>query len=1086
MRRLRKRKPSLPEKANKILNGILIALILIAIKVWHLAVVQHEKKIEESKKPQRRVIIERSERATINDCFGVPLAINKVQYNAAISYGPIRDLPRVCWKKNESGKRIKHSYRLEYINQLSQKLGEELNLDPEWIEDVIHSKAALLGNVPCILKQNISELEYYRLKMLEKDWPGVHAEIGSKRCYPLGPVGAEVIGYIGPISRQEYEAITHEMANLRDILTAYEEGESEANLVLQGYRSIEEVSERLEELEKKAYHINDFVGKTGVEAFFDESLRGLCGKHIYLSDTRGNFLRELPGSENPTPGTRMVLSISSELQAFAEQLLAEYENEPASAVPLVKRPFIPSHQPWIKGGAIAVMDPNNGALYALASFPTFDPNDFIRIGNDSESEGKNLRVSKWLETEQYLANIWNMKVPFTRPRLYDQPYEEEIEMTWENYLDFILPKESLVKKVLEKKNTLADALRVQLAIDRLIALFAEKNISLSGGKILDLIYCDSNSKATGLIITLPEKFSFEEQYEQVKDQVLELKQELAPYFDGLFSNYDKNLLVDLYRLIVDSSFSFLGELLGQMTLSEYRDASAHFVSVKDALQEIVKEIFMESDFKQWREEHFKDYLAEKREEEKESHKKFARPFIEYLEKARKELFQAFWKENQWVFLSFILSDQPIEQSNLYYHSLKTWRDELEAGAHQGLSWVKHYHALRRVTDQLDIHFLPSFLTTLRSFEQLDRPLIGKYVGLRGSKERDLAMAFYPLYGFGYARSHAFRQAATIGSLFKLVPAYEALKQRYLKLKDTGESLNPLTIIDDKHRVYGKNDLWNVGFTLDGKAIPQFYRGGRLPRTEHAGVGKVDLIRALEVSSNPYFAMLSGDILEDPEDLCEAANLLGFGEKTGVDLPGEYEGRLPSDITYNRTGLYAMSIGQHSLVGTPLQTAVMLALLANGGKVFKPQIVKERIHGEASERITQQVRWEVFLPPQIQNTLLTGMRQVVMGDKGTARLIRNQYDPTLIKQIIGKTSTSEVIERMSLDGANGQMKLKHVWFGAISYESNDFSKPELIVIVYLRYGGWGKEAAPLAVEIVKKWRALKKKHEGSIGIRFATE
>jgi len=374
-----------------------------------------------------------------------------------------------------------------------------------------------------------------------------------------------------------------------------------------------------------------------------------------------------------------------------------------------------------------------------------------------------------------------------------------------------------------------------------------------------------------------------------------------------------------------------------------------------------------------------------------------------------------------------------------------------------------------VTDLLDHRIVIGFLKTLRSFDQLNRPLLGRYSGLRGGKEHDLATAFYPGYGFGFARSHAFRQAATIGSIFKLVPAYEALRQKYLNLKERGESLldlNPLTIIDDKHRVYGKNEIWNVGFTLEGKTIPMFYRGGRLPRTEHSGVGKVDLVRALEVSSNPYFAMLSGDILDDPEDLCHAANLLGYGEKTGIDLPGEYAGRLPLDITYNRTGLYAMSIGQHSLVGTPLQTATMLALIANGGDVLKPQIIK----GSAPK-----VRWQVFLPSQIQDILLTGMRQVVMGEKGTARLIRKQFESALIKQIIGKTSTSEVIERMSLDGVNGQMKLKHVWFGGIAYESNDFSKPELVVVVYLRYGGWGKDAAPLAVEVVKKWREIKKKH-----------
>ncbi len=1063
---------NLPEKANKILNGILIVLLLITIKIWHLAVIQHEKKQEESKKPQRRVVIERSERATICDRFNIPLATNKVQYNAAISYGPIRDLPRSIWKKNEEGKRVKCAYRKEYITHLSKKMGEELNLDSEWIEDIIHSKGAILGNVPCVIKQNITETQYFRLKMLEKDWPGVLAEIGAKRCYPLGPIGGEVIGYIGPISRKEYDAITLEMSMLREAISAFEEEGKEIHL--EGYGSVEQIAARLEELEKKAYHINDFVGKSGVEASFDEQLRGMSGKKVYLTDTKGNFLKELENSDTSRSGQQLVLSISAELQEFAQKLLVEYENEPASAVPLSMRPLIPDKQPWIKGGAIVAMDPNNGQIYALASFPTFEPNDFIRSGALEQNVEKNIRVNQWLETDTYLASLWNMKVPYVRQKFDGDYYEEAKELNWDTYLSMILPAESKVKQILEKKSLLKDALFVQKKLDQLVHLFQSDTLTLSAAKILDLCYRDPEDAPLQITITLPEKEFFEERQKEVKEGIARIKQQLAPWFSQGLSNYEKILVIDLYRLCVDASLFTpeLAKITSGMPLQEYREATARYVSVREAVKEIVREIFCEQDFKKWREEHFKDYLAQKRKEEKESGKKYARPFIEYLEIACKDQFQAFWEENQWDLLAFFLSEmhQSPNQIDPYIQALGHWTKELKGGAHSGLEWVSHYKALRKVSDYFDPINLLSFLKTLRSYEQLTRPLIGRYLTLRGGKEKDLASGFYPAYGFGFARSHAFRQAATIGSIFKLVPAYEALRQRYLTLKERKEALldlNPLTIIDDKHRIFGKIERWNVGFALDGKAIPMYYRGGRLPRSEHSGVGKVDIIRALEASSNPYFAMLSGDVLEDPEDLCHAANLLGFGEKSGIDLPGEYAGRLPRDVAYNRTGLYAMSIGQHSLVGTPLQTAVLLSLIANGGHVLKPQMTLDA---------TCEERWNVFMPTQIQNVLLTAMKQVIMGDKGTARVIRKkQFDASVVNQMIGKTSTSEVIERMSLDEKNGQMKLKHVWFGSISYESNDFSKPELIVIVYLRYGGWGKDAAPLAVEMVKKWREIKKKY-----------
>lgn len=1073
----------MPEKANKILNGILVVLVLVAIKVWHLSVVQHDKKIEESRKPQRRTVLERSERASIYDRFGVPLATNKVQYNAAISYAPIRDVPRWIWKEDERGKRYKYFQRKEYIAELARKLADELHLDPQWLEDMIHSKAAILGNVPCVIKENISEQQYFRLKMMAKDWPGIYAELAAMRCYPLGPIGGEIVGYIGPISRREYDAITREMGGLRGALAAFEEGEEDFQI--EGYRSIQEVRERLEELEKKAYRINDSVGKMGIEAAYDEVLRGLCGKHIYLSDIRGKYLRELPGSEGPVSGNRLVLSVSAELQAFAQQLLAEYDTESFSNHPmsLKRRALIPENQPWIKGGAIVALDPKTGEVYAIASFPTFDPNDFIRPNNDPEGAHKNENVNRWLESEVYLGKVWDMKIPYSRLRFDGDYFEDSLEMSWKTYLSFILPRHSPIRETIEMKATLADAVWMQRKVDQLVSLFQDSRFSLSTPQIFDFIYDSSGDVPIQAMVTLQEKAFMEERYEHVREQASSIKGELALYFAKLPRNDEKILLADLYRLAVDASaFSpFLTELIGQMSLSEYHDASARFSAVSGVIRKLAQDVFLENEFKVWREEHFPDYLAQKRLEEKEANKKYARPYIEYLEIVRNERFNLFWQERQWELITLFLNggkESGNPEMAPYAEALGNWARELDAGAHQGLDWVYHYHLLRAVTDELEDGVLVAFLKSIRTYDQLNRPLLGKYSGLRGNKERDLATAFYPLYGMGFSRSHAFRQATTVGSIFKIVPAYEALRQRYQTLKERGEAisnLNPLTMIDDKRRVPGKQNMWNIGFTLDGKPIPMFYHGGRLPRSEHQGVGKVDLVKALEVSSNPYFAILAGDVLDDPEDLCRAAHQFGFGEKSEIDLPGEYAGRLPLDVAYNRTGLYSFSIGQHTLVGTPLQTALMLAALSNGGALLKPHVVQAQVASEGIIFSKPEVRRRVFMPRQIQDLLLSGLRQVVLGEKGTARYLRRQYDSALINQIVGKTSTSEVIERMSLDGINGLMKLKHVWFGGISYESEDLSKPELVVVVYLRYGEWGRDAAPLAVEMVKKWRSLKQKY-----------
>lgn len=1072
----RRNEHNVPEKANKILNGILVVLILIAVRAWHLAVVQHEEKIEESLKPQQRVVIEQAERATICDRFGIPLAINKVQYNASISYGPIREIPRSIWHKDENGKRVKVFFRKEYITRLTKILGEELHLDPGRIEDIIYSKAAILGNVPCVIKENISESAFFRLKMLEKEWPAIHAEIAPKRCYPQGAIAGEVIGYIGPISKTEYQGVTEEMRTLREWLALWEEGEE--RFLPDGFTTPHEVALRLIELEKRAYTINDFVGKVGAEAAYDQTLSGRRGKHVYLSDIRGNLLRELSGGSEPQEGKRLNLSLSIELQAYAEQLLAEYDQDNSSKHPkaIKRRAMMPEKQPWIKGGAIVAMNPMNGEIYTLATFPRFDPNDFIRTGSAEELVEKNIHVNQWLESETHLANIWNLKVPLTREKYlsiekrFDQ---ESLELSWDNYLNLILPATSPVKKIIREKNNVEEAVWIQRKVDQLVSFFASEEHKITHSKVFDFVYKDEEEIPLGVMITLQERAFLDERFAKVEPEVRRVKEELQPFFSSLPMNYEKLLLVDLYRIALDARrfTPLLTELLGPLTISEYREISGRWVQVSGALKEIVKELFNDHDFRIWREEEFKDYLAEMREAEKKAGKKYARPYIEYLDHMRQNLFNAFWETYKWDFTKLFLSgvyDENVPQLSYYIDHLRNWAEELKNGVHSGLDWTPHYHRLQALTQDLDPPFLTTLLKTIRSFEELDRPLLGSYSGLKGGCEKHLAAAFYPTYGFGYARSHAFRQAATIGSIFKLVPAYEALRQRYMA---GNTDLNPLTIVDDKHKSYKKPGAWNVGFNQEGKVIPIFYRGGRLPRSEHAGIGKVDIARALETSSNPYFSLLAGDILEDPEDLLNAASLFGYGEKTGIDLPGEYPGKLPKDITYNRSGLYSMAIGQHSLVGTPLQAAVMFSALTNGGEILKPKITQKEDE--------KSVRWTVFYPPQIEKLLLSAMQRVVKGEKGTARILGRQFPASLVNRLVGKTSTAEAIEKVSLDGTSGKMKIKHVWFGAVGYEDEQLKSPELVVIVYLRYGEFGKDATPLAAKIFQKWHELKSKYEQEV-------
>lgn len=1098
---------TIPVKANRILHLILIAMCLIIVRVWHLSVIQYDQRLEESKKPQRKVVIESATRATIRDRFNLPLAINKISYQATILYSALKEIPPIAWETDETGKRVKRFKRREYIKKLSQLLGQELDLDAERIEDLIHAKASYYAQVPFVIKDEISESEYYKLKMLQRDWPGIHMASFPKRHYPRGRTAADIVGYMGAINRQEYEKILHEMKALEEYITQVERG-VEAELPY-GIDNLASAQKRLRDLEEKAYTIHDYVGKTGIEGVYEQPLRGFYGRRSYFSDSKGNFLWELPGSRASLPGHRVLLSISAELQEYAEQLLAQNEEfriVRKSSLGLVKKTVQALKSPWIKGGAIVVMDPNNGELLTLASFPRFDPNDFISSGNSEEQQKKKKRINRWFENETYIAQMWNLQQPFEREKYLVEAehfQDEQRLLTWPVYLDLVLPQNSDLRNQIGKITTIQQALNLLRGISQLNSLYPDQSLYT----ILNALYPNDQ-----LEIKLGKKIAKLE----LDERALRIKNQLDPYFFTLDKNYDKVLLVDLVKLVIDDERfdEALGAEVGQFSLVEYRNATGAFVSIYEVVKELTRTYFHDQHFKSWRKCNEKEFLKQKRIEEKEN-RVYAKPYIDYLDKQEALLFDQFWNQQDWQLLKTFLidpensSDYDSNEERLpYLQYLRDWRIELSSGAHQAMPWKPHYTVLSQFLEKVNPNLVIPFLQTMRPYQALNKPLYGSYRCLKRYQnplEKHLAGAFYPVYGYGLGRSHAYRQSTIQGSLFKIVTAYEALKQRYGKFegqKITLEDLNPLVMCDQE---FTKGNTRYLGYTEEGKPIPQLYKGGRLPRSlAHRNSGRVDLVRAMEVSSNPYFSILAGDHLENPEDLAKASRDFGFGEKTGLNLPGEISGKIPNDLKTNRTGLYAMAIGQHSLVVTPLQTAVMLSAIANGGKVLKPKIVnltagkdpirthEKTVYQSFVNKVKTEVKNELFMPKLIHKILLNGLHASVKRtyDENLSSLTKlYQHHPeavmqftSLKEQLLGKTSTSESVEHIDLDLDDGTNIYTHVWFGCISYDNgttflfkNELGQPELVVVVYLRYGGFGKEAAPLAAQMVKKWRELKQRY-----------
>jgi penicillin-binding protein 2 len=183
----------------------------------------------------------------------------------------------------------------------------------------------------------------------------------------------------------------------------------------------------------------------------------------------------------------------------------------------------------------------------------------------------------------------------------------------------------------------------------------------------------------------------------------------------------------------------------------------------------------------------------------------------------------------------------------------------------------------------------------------------------------------------------------------------------------------------------------------------------------------------------------------PEKLAEMARRFGLGEKTGVDLPQEEAGLVPTPEWKQRRGrgpwypgdTCQMAVGQGDCLVTPVQAARQFAVLANGGYLVQPHLIR-KIEGGPTLSYTKR---DIGLRPDTISALQTGAEAVV-AEGGTAHMIASpRY------RIAGKTGTAE-----NPAGAT------HAWFAGYAPAEH----PEVVVVVLVEHGGRGAaSAAPIA-------------------------
>ena len=291
------------------------------------------------------------------------------------------------------------------------------------------------------------------------------------------------------------------------------------------------------------------------------------------------------------------------------------------------------------------------------------------------------------------------------------------------------------------------------------------------------------------------------------------------------------------------------------------------------------------------------------------------------------------------------------------------------------------------------------------------------------------------------RDRTIQEHYSPGSTFKLITAIAAMEEG---------------IIDERTEVGCR------GYFRAGRRNFHCWRWG--------GHGKVNLVQALRESCDVYFYKIATKL--DIDVLARYARLFRLGSKTNIGLPREIPGLIPTkNWKKKKTGqewhlgeTLSCAIGQSYVLTTPLQLALTYASVANGGKVFRPQIIKEIFSnsGEIEKRNTPQIVSEIKLEPKTLKYIKKGLFEVVNERKGTAWGARGEGF-----FMSGKTGTSQVI-RMSTDKLfskceNNKYKYRH---HAIFVGYAPTKKPEIAVSVVVEHGCQGsKVAAPIARDVM---------------------
>lgn len=303
---------------------------VLAARLFMLTTVQHHKWASYAEDMSVRAVYETGARGDIVDRKGKLIASSDTLYSINIS--------RVDLDKEEA-----LDAAAEVISFLEDR-GENVSVTLGQVKASLDEKG-YMSYMPVTLAEDVSAKSAAAIQ--DAGYEGVHVSQDNVRTYPEGAVASHILGYLGRISEDEKE----------------------------------------EYVEEKGYRQEAMIGKSGIEKICEEKLRGTDAVSTLQVDSRGNVTRLL-GKSEPEKGKTVKLTIDLELQKATEAALEQAVLRSAEGGTFESkygdRQLVYAEK--ISAGAVAALDVETGQVLAMASYPDYDPNDFVRGISSEEWE----------------------------------------------------------------------------------------------------------------------------------------------------------------------------------------------------------------------------------------------------------------------------------------------------------------------------------------------------------------------------------------------------------------------------------------------------------------------------------------------------------------------------------------------------------------------------------------------------------------------------------------------------------------------------------------------------------------------------